>query len=80
MVPATEFLEDDGEGGEGKVEDSVNEGGVEGDEEADWSCEEGEGADEIFVSELFECDVPLFVAGMEGPVSGLETEAASFIE
>lgn len=80
MVPAAEFLENDGEGGEGEVEDSVNEGGVEGDEEADGGCEEGEGADEIFVSELFECDVPFFVTGVESPVSGLEAEAAGFIE
>ncbi len=80
MVPAAEFLEDDREGGEGEVEYSVNERGVERDEEAYGGCEEGEGPDEIFVSELFECDVPFFVTGMEGPVSSLEAEAAGFIE
>ena len=45
LVPAADFLEDDGEGGEAEVEDAVDEGGVEGDEEADGGCEELEGTD-----------------------------------
>lgn len=45
LVPAADFLEDDGECGEAEVEDAVDEGGVEGDEEADGGCEELEGAD-----------------------------------
>ena len=45
LVPAADFLEDNGEGGEAEVEDAVDEGGVEGDEEADGGCEELEGTD-----------------------------------
>lgn len=79
-VPAAGFLEDDGESGEAKVEDAVDEGGVEGDEEADRGCEELEGADEVFVAEFFEGYVPFFMAGVEGPVAAVEAEPSGFVD
>lgn len=45
LVPAADFLEFNGEGSQTEVEDAVDEGGVEGDEEADGGCEEGERTD-----------------------------------
>jgi len=42
-------LENNREGREAEVEDAVDEGGVEGDEEADGGGEELEGTDEVFV-------------------------------
>jgi hypothetical protein len=70
-VPAADFLEFDGEAGEGGVEDAVAEAGVEGDEEANGREEELEGADEVFVPEFGEGDVPFFVFGVEGTVACL---------
>jgi hypothetical protein len=49
------------------VQDSVAEGGVEGDEEADWCGEELDGAEEEFVGEFFDGNVPFFEFGVEGP-------------
>jgi hypothetical protein len=67
LWPASYLTENDGETAELHVQDSVAEGGVEGDEEADWCGEELDGAEEEFVGELFDGNVPFFEFGVEGP-------------
>jgi len=71
QVPAALFLELDGEGGQVEVQDAVDEGRIQSDEEADRRRQELEGTDEVFVAQLLQADVPLLVAGVQGPVAGL---------
>ena len=78
-VPAATFLEGNGEGGQGGVEESVAEGGVDGDGEADGGGEHLEGTDAEFVEHFFQGDVPFFEAGVEAPVSGRNAQAAGFV-
>lgn len=80
LVPAAHFLEFDGEGGQTEVDDAVDEGGVERDEEADRRGEERERPDEVLVAELFEGHVPFFVARVERPVARVEAEALGFVD
>lgn len=60
------------------VEDSVAEGGVQRDEEADGCAKDLDGADEEFPRELHDGYVPFFEFGVESPVSGGVAEGTGF--
>ena len=79
-VPAAAFLEGDGEGGEGGVEQAVAEGGVDGDGEADGGAEHLEGPHAEFVEHFRERDVPLFEAGVQAPVAGGDAQTTRFVD
>lgn len=60
-----------------QVNDSEDEACIHDHEETDGSHEELEGADEVFVRELVETEISLFVLGVEGPVLELVPQRLS---
>lgn len=73
-------MEDDGDSAKLHVQDAVAEASVEGDEEADGGEQELDGADEELAGEGGDTDVPLLEAGVEGPVAGLDAQAAGLVD
>ena len=47
-----------------KIEDAINERGIQGHQEADRRHEKLEGPDKVFVRQLFKADIPFLVRGM----------------
>ncbi len=73
-VPAALLLEGDGVGFEKEVEDAVDEGHVDGDEDEDGFGEEHfPGAVEVFLGDFGEVDGVLVDGGVDGPIFGFET-------
>nr|POE94622.1 hypothetical protein CFP56_16859 [Quercus suber] len=77
-VPAALRLEDERDRAQARVQDAVDEGGVQRDEEADRRGEELERAHEVLLAELAERDVPFFVFGVQRPVAGFVAQATRF--
>lgn len=75
MSPAADFHEGDRVGFEEEVEDAVDEGEVDGDEEEDGFQEEHlEGTEEVFRSDVSPARPVLVQEGVVSPVFGLKAE------
>ena len=74
-------LEDEGVGGEEEVEEAVDEGHVEADEEDDGFAEEDpDGAGDVFGEEFAQVDFYFFLFGVDAPVFGAAAEGAGFVD
>lgn len=81
-MPAADFLECDGVGFEEEVEDAVDEGEVEGDEEEDgFEDEHLERAEDVFEDDVFEGGFAFVQERVQGPVVRFPAETScAFLE
>ena len=82
VVPAALLFENDRDGSQEHVHDSIDEGGVQGDAETDGRAENLDRSDQKLVSHIFDTNScrPLFVQGVQSPIAGFVSQFGSFLD